>query len=696
MAIIPSRDNFQVGVQPFGARVSGAPAPADVTRNTRVLAQGLMAADRIADDKAKTDAMYALSRYQESLDRLRYDQNDGFSVRKGDAANHNTDGSSVWEEYQNRVIEARNAATDGLGYHAIQYFNQHAVNTTQTFNRALMAHQTSEDRAWKVSVNENRINQKVRNFTLNILDDPVSATQSLGDIRLNIAQLQKLNGWSAEEAQEKYNAYLSTGFSAAIADLAENDDLEKAETLFEHGKPHLSVSDIIRTRRILDTKKGEVLGLSVGNQVYDRFASEYPQDDLSALDWLVVDRESNDQDYDKNGNVLTSPKGAQGRWQVTDPTNRDPGFGVKPARDDSLEERARVGRDYLHAMLKRYDGNIPKALAAYNAGPGQLDKWVKQYGNDWLAHAYFETQKYVQDISGKFQAWRKDRGRHRVTDEELADAVRQAIPDNIRAQKIAIQQATQRNRQAEAARKQITEENDRTVYQTLIDSGGDLSAVSSEQWDQTDPEDRAKFYSFAEKIGKGVQADDPYVYNQLCDDGYLNGLNDSEFLSLRSRLTESSWQFFAKRRGHDLSGTGKGAGLLSRFENQLFENNLRQIGIDPKPKKDDTDANADIATKRKYIQRRLDLARELKGGKLTLKETEDEINKAFAQTFTYTQDFLGFLPMSDISKRAITLTYSDIPSESVTKIQADFQRRGMTPTKGEILEAYLVMRSMEE
>ena len=152
-------------------------------------------------------------------------------------------------------------------------------------------------------------------------------------------------------------------------------------------------------------------------------------------------------------------------------------------------------------MLKRYDGNIPKALAAYNAGPGQLDKWVKQYGNDWLAHAYFETQKYVQDISGKFQAWRKDRGRHRVTDEELADAVRQAIPDNIRAQKIAIQQATQRNRQAEAARKQITEENDRTVYQTLIDNGGDLSAISSEQWEQTDPENRVKFYSFAEKIG---------------------------------------------------------------------------------------------------------------------------------------------------------------------------------------------------
>lgn len=73
-----------------------------------------------------------------------------------------------------------------------------------------------------------------------------------------------------------------------------------------------------------------------------------------------------------------SPKGAKGRMQVMDATNRDPGFGVKPAQDDSQGERERVGQEYLLAMVKRYPGRADLALAAYNAGPGRADKWARQ------------------------------------------------------------------------------------------------------------------------------------------------------------------------------------------------------------------------------------------------------------------------------------------------------------------------------
>lgn len=75
-----------------------------------------------------------------------------------------------------------------------------------------------------------------------------------------------------------------------------------------------------------------------------------------------------------------SKKGAVGTMQTMPATLRDPGFGVKPAQDDSDAERERVGKDYLKAMLKRYPGRTDLALAAYNAGYTRADRWAKREG----------------------------------------------------------------------------------------------------------------------------------------------------------------------------------------------------------------------------------------------------------------------------------------------------------------------------
>lgn len=105
-----------------------------------------------------------------------------------------------------------------------------------------------------------------------------------------------------------------------------------------------------------------------------------PNPPMSALEVAVASQESRNRDVDDRGRVVTSPKGAKGRMQVMDDTNKDPGYGVRPARDNSLEERARVGRDYLHALNKHY-GNVTIALTAYNSGPGKVDKWLVSHGD---------------------------------------------------------------------------------------------------------------------------------------------------------------------------------------------------------------------------------------------------------------------------------------------------------------------------
>lgn len=122
---------------------------------------------------------------------------------------------------------------------------------------------------------------------------------------------------------------------------------------------------------------------------------------FESLERAVAEAESGNRDFDAAGSVVTSPKGARGRMQVMDATNADPGFGVQAAQNDSLEERARVGRDYLRAMVDRYGGDVRKGLAAYNAGPGRLDEAIMRGGDGWIDHMPPETVAYTNKIVGQ-------------------------------------------------------------------------------------------------------------------------------------------------------------------------------------------------------------------------------------------------------------------------------------------------------
>ena len=86
-----------------------------------------------------------------------------------------------------------------------------------------------------------------------------------------------------------------------------------------------------------------------------------------------------------------SPKGAQGLMQLMPQTASQ--LGVQNAFDP----RANVegGTRYLRELLERYDFDLIKALAAYNAGPER----VEQYGG---VPPYYETKAYVARIVRDF------------------------------------------------------------------------------------------------------------------------------------------------------------------------------------------------------------------------------------------------------------------------------------------------------
>ena len=83
-----------------------------------------------------------------------------------------------------------------------------------------------------------------------------------------------------------------------------------------------------------------------------------------------------------------SPKGALGLMQLMPATARE--FGV--ANPFNPAENVRGGVAYLRRLLDRYDNDEQLALAAYNAGPGAVDK----YGES--VPPYRETQDYVSRV----------------------------------------------------------------------------------------------------------------------------------------------------------------------------------------------------------------------------------------------------------------------------------------------------------
>ena len=90
-------------------------------------------------------------------------------------------------------------------------------------------------------------------------------------------------------------------------------------------------------------------------------------------------------------------------------------FNLPPPQPETLfepETNIHLGSSYLFALLREFDGQLPLAVASYNAGPFNVKRWVSQIEGEVSLEEFIETipfdqtRNYVKKILGTFYYYR--------------------------------------------------------------------------------------------------------------------------------------------------------------------------------------------------------------------------------------------------------------------------------------------------
>jgi len=106
--------------------------------------------------------------------------------------------------------------------------------------------------------------------------------------------------------------------------------------------------------------------------------------------------------------TAVSPKGALGLMQVIPPTGAR--YGVSADRKRSVEQKLldpmtniRAGTRYLRDLLAMFEGDRVLALAAYNAGEDNVDRWRREH----VGIQFGETRDYVDKVERLKKLYRR-------------------------------------------------------------------------------------------------------------------------------------------------------------------------------------------------------------------------------------------------------------------------------------------------
>ena len=645
----------------------------------------------------------ALNQAKEAALRLTYDKDAGFTSLKGINALKLPGGKPLADEYGDTLKEQISKISGNLGNDAQkQAFALHSNDILTAFRGQAIQHEAGEFKTYALSTSEGIQSTALRDIGLN-WNNPDAVNSAVERIRAETYRQAQLLGKSAEWQDAQARKLTSNAHKVALMSALEQNAPAYADAYLKRYSAQMEADDIMFVRGHITKQMDAQIGASVAGEAVRQAAPRMQQTDFSRMVTITLGTESNGQRYGKDGGLLTSPKGAKGEMQVLDGTNLNPGFGVKPAADNSPDERARVGRDYLDAMLKRYGGDPAKAWAAYNAGPGRVDAALKNAEKpvmvnasadpnapkkiEWLAMLPQETQKYVAENMAALSAGGGELPR--PTFAEIDDRLRAdpRLAGNPARYKIAREEALRLFDEQTKAVKQREEDAVANAMRGVIQNGGRFTDLPASVRGAIPPKEVAGVMNFAARVAKGDDTTSLWLYNQLTSNpSALASMSDSAFFMLRRELSDSDFKHFSNERAK-LTGAAPGANgpgdLNSGAIKQNLDARLRMLKIDPSPKDDGGADAARIGGMRQFVDQYFIAAQREAGKKFTDAEVAQHIDALFAKNAT----FRGWF--TDTSGPVLGMKIGDIDGATKDGIKAAFKRRGVeSPTDAQIMNAY--------
>jgi soluble lytic murein transglycosylase len=714
---IPKYENFQTQVsgQPnVQLQTPTGPTPGGIAadqagRFGQAASQAGSAASRIGldiqDQANQVRVNDARNQLAIATQDLTYNKDTGFLTRKGANAFLDAEGKPLekpldqdYGEKLKSVIEGINA---NLGNDRQRLmFSDHAGSVATQFNGQLQTHTLQQFSKYKDTTDDATAKLAGQTAGLNWNNQDIvgaSVDQAKAAIRSK-AERAGLTGSPFDEAVLAGTSAIHEG--VILAALQNNNPRYAMDYLAQaRKKGEMAPNDILKVYGHITEADAVQQSLdAVQKQTVSAMPTIAPNS-FDRMTQITAMTESGGRETDALGRTITSPKGAQGVMQVMPGTNKDPGYGVKPAQDSSPAERARVGRDYLQAMLTQY-GDPAKAWAAYNAGPGRLDQELKDAAkrgvpDAWLSNMPAETQAYVaknmKALNGAASV------APRPTELEFVNGALSQLGSNATPQAVkhtrtaAIQQFGMLTKTLNEKGDNALADAQRYVIENRLTTLAALPPQLKDALTQFAPGKMDDLDKFAKSQGNITT--NPALYLKLATDpNMVTGLSDAQFFGLRQELSESDYKNFANERALKLKGGGSnGPGELNtQAINDTLRYRLQALKMDPTPKDGSSEAEQ-LGTIHRFVRNELSEAQRSAGKKFSDVETSKFIDGLFAKNVT----FKGFFGGAS-SQALLSVKPGDIPGDTRKALENDFKRAGIiSPTDSDLLGAYLRLKSRQ-